>query len=119
MSYDSIYKACEIFYKYAHGLEKPYYIDKSPIHGEGVFTQQFIPRGSKIGVVITFTQDGLDVTPLGSKINHQTNCNCTLQKDKIYYAVALEDLLPNTEITIDYKDTPWFISHDTEGFVEL
>ena len=99
--------------------KNPYYIGKSQISGNGVLAQHFIPKNTNIGIAIT---NGPDIVSfMGSHINHQFKCNAKLVENENngYDLVAINDIHPGQEITVNYKDTPWYINKNTKGFAEL
>ena len=83
----------------------------SPIHGHGLFVVHKLPRNTLITKAITKNFGIPHVTPEASKINHSwfPNCKLTYYQDE-YYIETLYDMSPYTEITINYNDTPWYIS---------
>tara|TARA_Y100000310_G_scaffold210046_1_gene210648 strand:- start:91 stop:444 length:354 start_codon:yes stop_codon:yes gene_type:complete len=98
---------------------EPYYVGKSNISGSGVFARHPIPKGAKIGVAVT---DGAEqITFMGSQINHQLNCNAKLVETEAQGCdlIAIKEIAQGEEITANYKDTPWYIDKNTEGYVEL
>ncbi len=106
--------------------DKLYYIADSEIDAEGVFANTDIPSGTTIEENVTKIYP-LTIITMGSKINHQFNCNARLSGeasddilgDEEYDLVAIKNIAKGEEITINYKDTPWFIDKNTEGFKEL
>lgn len=92
----------------------PWKIKKSNIHGNGVFTTTTFNKNERIGVGIAFTLYFLPyvTSDFGSLINHSYTPNSHLvysYKDNVYYVAASKRLPSNTEITLDYRDTPWYI----------
>jgi len=82
-------------------------IKKSNIQGVGVFTEENIPFGKVIGIVI---ENDFRITPFGSKLNHSWSPNVVLKEHNgKYYAVTLTNISSGTEITVDYRQTPNFI----------
>lgn len=101
---------------------KNYYIDDSKIHGKGVFINKDLYKGSKIGKVIDYHYLIIpSVTNfLGKWINHSDNPNCKIYYDnekKIYNLYLTKDLKKNTELLMDYNDTPLYILKPEEDFV--
>lgn len=99
--------------------DKPYYIGKSDISGNGLIALRPISKGTNIGVAVT---DGAErITFMGSQVNHQVDCNAKVveNENKSCHLIATKDIAPGDEITANYKDTPWYIDKNTEGFVEL
>lgn len=90
-----------------------YYINKSKIHGNGVFSNKNIKKNTIIGLVIDyyFNLIPFRTNKLGLYLNHYNKYNCKLiYKDSRYYLIAIKNIKKNTELTIDYDDTPWFIA---------
>lgn len=91
-----------------------YYIDKSNIHGKGVFAKENISRNTQVGVLAKFyflipVKEGV----LGKYINHSNNENCRFQyiKNKnMYMLVSNKKIDKNEELTINYNKTPWFVA---------
>lgn len=88
-------------------------IKESQIHGIGVYTTNFIPKGKMIDVGIIYHLKILpNVTYFGGKINHSYNPNAILRYSKetnTWNVYAKKDIKENNEVTIDYNDTPTFI----------
>ena len=109
MSYNIIFKYCDEFYNITK--TKPYYIDDSEIHEDGVFANYDISPNETIGLAIS----EMIITDLGSKINHKNNPNAKVKKSKDnYYLISTEKIPEESEITLNYKDTPWFIDKNTD-----
>ena len=91
-----------------------YYIDKSNIHGKGVFAKENIPKNTHLGILVKFKfylpfKQGL----LGKYLNHSHIENCRFQylKNKnIYMLVSNKTINKNEELTINYNKTPWFVA---------
>lgn len=93
---------------------RSYYIGESNIDGQGVFTNKIIDKGEPIGIAINYSLGFIPyvTSEFGSYINHSWKPNSKLvysYKDGVYYVRAIKTLLPDTEITLDYRDTPWYI----------
>lgn len=97
-------------------MSQAYKIDKSNIHGIGVFSTRRINKDDIIGVPLymryiifpVITED------IGRKINHSYEPNSYLRKDSNgakWDLVAIKDIAKGKEITINYNDTPWFIDN--------
>ncbi len=87
-------------------------IRNSEIQGVGVFVDRDIQENSIIDIGITkFLYIVPVITFFGSKINHSNNPNTYLglYKDGKYYVISRSFIPKGTEITIDYKKTPWFV----------
>tara|TARA_R100001163_G_C5059658_1_gene196361 strand:+ start:1600 stop:1956 length:357 start_codon:yes stop_codon:yes gene_type:complete len=94
--------------------EKKYYLSNSNIHGTGTFSTQNIQAGEKIEVGIDY-DDVMKIFPFvtdyfGKWINHSWKPNSHLEYiDNKYYAVASVPISKDSEITMNYNDTPWYI----------
>lgn len=91
-----------------------YKLDKSTIHGKGIFSAKDINKNELIGEGIVFSLYVIPVitNKLGKWLNHSTNSNCYLKyHNNVYYVVAKKKIPINTELTLNYdgKDIPWFI----------
>lgn len=99
-----------------------YYLKESNIHGLGIHSNKNIYRGNIIGIGIYFK---IRIIPyvtedFGKWINHSNKPNAYLQYDTInclYLVMALNDINKNTEITLDYNKTPWYIRKPEPHFV--
>jgi len=84
-----------------------FYVAKSKIHGIGLFVNNKYKKGEKIMIVI---ENNKNITPLATKINHSNNANTIIKKiSDGWYIYSTEDIDKNTELTINYNDTPDFI----------
>lgn len=97
-----------------NNFEITWTIKPSNIQGVGAFTKKRIEKLEKIATGITFS---LGIVPIvtffGGKINHSYKPTCILRLDtreNIYNVYALQTFEKDTEITIDYNDTPFFIN---------
>lgn len=91
-----------------------YVIQKSHIHGKGIFSTENINKNEIIGECITFYMFTIpNITSyLGKWINHSDNSNCYLKYyNNFYYLIAKNKINKNTELTLNYddKDIPWYI----------
>ena len=89
-----------------------YYIKNSDIQGKGVFSKK-IKKDDLTGKVIyyKFNIIPLRTQTLGLYLNHSFKNNCRLvYKNKSYYLLAVKDIVSDTELTINYNDTLWFIA---------
>ncbi len=90
----------------------------SPIHGLGVFALAEIEEGEWQAVYGTITEDethyaieldeedyALEPYPPFRFLNHSEDPNCALSGDEEYpvYILALRDIAPGEELTIDYE----------------
>jgi len=91
-----------------------YYIADSQIQGQGVFLGRNFQSDEPIDLGIKF-QLGIipQVTPhFGSLINHSWEPNTYLKWDGQqggHLVCAKKKLSKNAEITLDYRETPWYI----------
>ncbi len=96
------------------------FITKSPIHGEGVFTNAPIMAGTRLFKVADLSRRNRFptwITRIGSKVNHQERGNCFLKKSgDVFYAFASRYIAPFEEITSDYTKVPKPFKTDTTGF---
>lgn len=90
-----------------------WYVAKSAIHGNGVFAARSFLAGEKIDTGIEFFLFLLPIiTAFGRKINHQWTPSAQLRynsQDHTYDVHAKNDIEHGEEITLDYRDTPFFI----------
>jgi len=101
---------------------KIYYIDESKIHGNGVFINKNLLSGTKIDKVIDYH---FFVFPyvtnyLGKWINHSDHPNCKIVYDNeknIYNLYLTKNLKKNSELIMDYNDTPWYILKPEDDFI--
>ena len=92
-------------------------LNKSPIHGTGVFAKQRIRRNELIGIFhgtrtrrngmfVLWIEDGDDVVGIDGKgalrhLNHSARPNAVFHGDRLY---ALRDIKPGAEVTIHYGE---------------
>jgi SET domain-containing protein len=98
-----------------------WYINKSDIHGNGVFASENISKGTKIDKVAHPKMSGLyEITKFGSMVNHQSKDNCELRfdQDHCYWLYALVDILQGSELVSDYKKTLFPFDQKIDGFKE-
>ena len=79
-------------------------IQKSPIHGVGVFATENIPADTDLGPAQILTPVGsYDVTKLGRYHNHSYQPSCYNDWDnEERHLYSARDLEPGDEITVDY-----------------
>ena len=86
------------------------YIDRSPIHGHGLFAAEHIDSGTDFGITHVFDErfpDGLIRTPVGGFINHSFNPNCKIvESGDTIHIVTLATIRTGEELTVDYR--PWY-----------
>ena len=90
------------------------YFKPSKIHGKGIFAGELIPKGADLGV--SHMRNGGDnwiIPDFGRYHNHSEapNCRSALEgspEDNTYIRklIALEDIGPDEEITVDYRLQP-------------
>ena len=79
----------------------------------------YLVRGLRAGGLL-----GGDKSKLGELVNHQSRPNGRMERvpsqTDQYYFRSLADIDPNSELTIDYNDTPFFVAKphqiDPENF---
>lgn len=87
------------------------YIDKSKIHGHGIFAKTDMKPNRYIGETHFINndygpKDGFIRTPLGGFLNHSRTPNCFLSKsntEKFYVLCTSKDIVFGEELTIDYS----------------
>ena len=79
------------------------FIKKSPIEGQGLFTNKFIEENEKLGLSHLVVGGELIRTPLGGFVNHSSSPYVEKQKegDK-YYLYTLRNIKAWEEITCKY-----------------
>jgi len=90
----------------------------SEIHGTGAFSSEPIPGGEMVDYLVTGLRGGGLLggsrSKLGELVNHQSRPNGRMErvpsKADQYYFRSLSGIEPNTELTIDYNDTPDFVA---------
>ncbi|MEM7562499.1 MAG: SET domain-containing protein [Pseudomonadota bacterium] len=94
------------------------YVDKSPIHGKGLFAKSFIAKDTIIGWLetIPFEKEGDYVLWLSEKKAVEVVCDLRFinhadQPNSCYYddlsVVAIRDINPGEEITHNYDCREW------------
>ena len=107
-------------------------IADSNIQGKGVYAVCDIPAGKPIEMVTRPTSEldsikGLNqigdmvITEFGSKVNHQSNCNCFLEKDLKgrLWCCADRDIRSGEELVADYRKNPPEFNRNVTGYIEL
>ena len=90
------------------------YVDKSPIHGKGLFAKEDIKKGTLIGNASgrTTKRDGIHVIWLDEKTAYRIDCdfryiNHSDDANAVYYdtleVCALKDIKAGEEITHNYQ----------------
>ena len=107
-----------IIFNNNNNLNSQFYIDKSNIHGVGLFTTK---KYFKNNYVLNIIKNGeiYNISKLGRKVNHSYLPNCYLYKDVYdnYDLYALKYIQPNEEITADYSKNPWFLKKPEKYFI--
>lgn len=84
-----------------------YYLKDSKIHGKGVFAAKDYQQDEFIEVGIKNMQI---TNGFGNMLNHSYTPNSYLRSNGSNYDVyALQNIKKDDEITLNYKNTPWFI----------
>jgi len=80
------------------------YIEKSVIHGRGLFTAEDLKEGDIIGVShVVYSKVWYQVVPIGLFYNHLSEPNCMVKtEDGINLLIAKIDIYKNEELTVDY-----------------
>ena len=79
------------------------FIKKSPIEGQGLFTNKFIEENEKLGLSHLVVGGELIRTPLGGFVNHSDEPNCIkLKEGNRYNLFTLRDIKVEEEITLKY-----------------
>jgi hypothetical protein len=89
-----------------------FYLADSQIHGKGTWASRTLKPGDQIDVGIDYALGLLPYVTeyFGRYINHSWYPNSHLEYiDNKYYLVATKTIPKNTEITMDYRMTPWYI----------
>lgn len=85
-------------------MDCPFYNALSPIHGRGLFANQYFPVGT-----LLFKISDLDgnVTDLGKLVNHSWRANIIVHEEPDgHYAVASKPIFQGHEIVGNYHNTP-------------
>jgi len=103
-----------------------WYIGKSKIHGFGAFMGEDVSAGKKIDEIAIFDKNewfGVDLTELGTLVNHQKHANCELKRKEgdsiVFWLYSTSDMKKGEELVADYSKVPFPFSRDTRGFREL
>lgn len=96
-----------------------YHISPSKIHGKGVHALRNISKNEYIDVGIDFYYGIPFVTEhFGSWINHSYRPNAHLKyKNNKWYVTASKNIPKTQEISVDYRDTPWYIQGPLPHYV--
>jgi len=84
---------------------KNLYIDKSLIHGRGLFTAGNLNEGDIIGVShVVYDNIWYQVVPIGLFYNHSLEPNCIVTTDNnVNLIVTNRDIDKDEELTVDYS----------------
>lgn len=98
-----------------------YYVAPSKIHGVGIMAAMPLRPGDRVGVGIAYWMSVIPyVTSVpGALINHCDRANSRLEyssRDRVHYIVACKPIQSGREITIDYRDTPWYIKGPSKSY---
>ena len=83
-------------------------IKTSKGNGLGLFAQEGIAQGTKLGISHLRIHDEIIRTPLGGFVNHANDANCVKvelrdnQYQKKWALVALRDIMEGEELTLRY-----------------
>ena len=99
-------------------MKRSWVIQKSPIHGKGVFANINLKKHQKIASGIEFIFGVFPyITDFGSMINHSWEPSAELvYSDGVYNVYTLKELPKGEEITIHYRNTPWYIHGPEEWY---
>lgn len=94
-------------------------IKDSPIHGQGLFANEIISKGTELGESHCFLMQDYDVetktwnrkewirTPIGAFLNHSNSPNVTVEtkgSGNTAFLIALRDISEGEEITVTYGE---------------
>lgn len=92
------------------------YINKSTIHGEGLFAAKDLFIYEYLFTVIKDHK----ITKIGEKINHSYSPNCVLARNNNDFEIySNENIDKDTELTVDYTFTPEYIKKPSQYFPRL
>ena len=84
-------------------LPKELTIQKSKIHGLGLFATDDIPQNTKLGLTHLKHEDMILRTPLGGFYNHSDDPNCEKYLVEFcYFLKTIKDIKNGDEITVKY-----------------
>ena len=103
------------------GEQKKYNVKDSNIEGKGVFASKNIESGELVGTMISNSGEDPRLEgeweDLARKINHQKDNNSLMRRDgDDYNLYTKENISKGEELTMDYKDTPWWVDKNIKGF---
>lgn len=84
--------------------EEPLYIERSDIHGMGIFTDACIRENTVICQTHQMVNGRCLRVDIGGLINHSITPNCKLLEveEGYFYIQAIRDIYPLEELTLDY-----------------
>ena len=95
-------------------MDCPLYTALSPIHGRGLFANEYFPVGT---VLLKVSDKHGNVTDLGQWINHSLMPNIILHEESDgYYAVASMPIYQGREIVGNYAFSPDCLEKPEEYF---
>ena len=102
----SIYSLCgkKCIQKEYFSLDSEFYVRRSNIQGDGVFTRKSIPSNTKLFQV---TDQSTKILPIARKVNHCpfNKSNTILKKyGTVYFLYSIKDINADEELTCDYND---------------
>ena len=91
-------------------------IRPSPIHDQGVFATEFLPKRTELGMSHVQWGSHIFRTPLGGFLNHSETPNCVKYKIRVdhfedpkaaynyhkWIVTVIEDIKPGEELTLEY-----------------
>ena len=89
-------------------VDYPLCVAPSSVHGLGVFSLDFIPRGVHIGIShVENVGGGFSGTELGRFHNHSEEANTgNVLRDGVRSLFAIVDINPGEELMADYRQQP-------------
>ena len=98
-----------------------WHIAPSSIEGKGVFTSKHMRKNEIIGVAVRYIYGIIPkiTSDFGWMINHSYRPSARIEydsSDHVWVLRTYTNLKKNTEITVDYRDTPWFIEGPEEWY---
>lgn len=95
-------------------------VRKSRIHGKGLFTDELIPKDTRIilvGDLNRFRQGKKWITNLGRMVNHNRKGNCVLKREEDAYVLyAGRNINGGEELTSDYSILKKPFKSDVTGY---
>ncbi|MBI3494621.1 SET domain-containing protein-lysine N-methyltransferase [Candidatus Saccharibacteria bacterium] len=95
-------------------LPEEVYIEKSPLHGMGIFAKVDIPKEHDFGITHIADErfnNGYIRTSIGGFVNHSTNPNIELrEQDDTLHLWTIKPVEKGEELTVDY--TPYYTAEE-------